>query len=132
MNYFDSAPDWNPIEEDSYLYEDIKNYHYYLISNTYSPEGIDGFFFVDKNGFLIIVDLKSKLVKVSRKDDNNVLIFNKKYNFFIDNNERFFYQNQVMITSGKKFYLIVSERNSRILNFLFKFSWIKKLIYCPY
>ena len=132
MNYFQDAPDWIPLELDQDLFRDIKKCHPYLATGRRTPEGMDGFFFVDSQGWLILVDLPTHMVKVVRREEMHVLNYNDKYNFFMHGEEKIYFKNQLLIKNNKKFYSIVPKRQEFLMDILFKIQFIRNRIYSPY
>lgn len=121
MNHFEQAPDIIPSTDDLDICKDIMNYHPDIFLKFDLPMEIDGFYFVDHNGYSIMID-KNLDISVGYKLEKAVVELNSK----VYKIGSFFIKKRILIKNNKKYYFLYSKTTSKIFKFidnnLYKFN----------
>lgn len=115
MNHFEQVPEIIPVTDDLDLYKEILNYHSDIFLKIDLPKEIDGFYFVDNNGYSIMID-KNLDISIGYKLEKAVVELNSK----IYKTGNFFVKKKILIKNNKKYYFLYSKTSSKILKFIDK------------
>jgi hypothetical protein len=127
MDYFIDSPDWIDLVIDQELYSEIIKFNP-ILSKSLNLGQIDGFYFKDKNDFIILVDTGDHQLMTYLSTGKEEITYSKKLSQIDIDGQEVFYQNKIIIKNGKKFYKLMSKKKSKIIKKLLEYDLLKKIL----